>query len=133
MPTTKKTNRQETVVPAPRGIGIMQTVRRGRGVFALRNFKPDETIEIAPVILIPKRQLSALNKTALKDYYFNWGNGCVALAMGYGSLYNHASDPNAEFLCHPPSQSIRFTAVRRIVKGEEILIDYDCPLWFPVG
>lgn len=123
-------SRGETVIPCPEGLCIRRTPRRGRGVFALRRFRPDETIEIAPVLLIPDPQHTHLHKTELKDYYFKWGNGHAALALGFGSLYNHASDPNAEFLCHPASQSIRFTAARTIRKGEEITIDYDCPLWF---
>ena len=111
-------------------IELRRTARRGRGVFACRAFKPDDLIEEAPVVLVAEAHRRLLARTALKDYYFNWGNGWIAVAFGLGSFYNHADMPNAEFRCCPATETIRFTAARAIRAGEEIRIDYDCPLWF---
>ena len=38
-----------------------------------------------------------LAETVLKDYCFNWAEGKVALALGYGSIYNHSYRPNARY------------------------------------
>jgi hypothetical protein len=70
----------------------------GRGVFARRAFRKAESIEVCPVILLPgitdEAQLGGMRK-----YVFQWqetGNG-LAIALGYGSLYNHDPTPNATF------------------------------------
>jgi SET domain-containing protein len=145
MPTPKKTTRpnagrrpaslvprKKNILPPPADICVRLTPDRGRGVFALRDFAAGELIEAAPVIHLPGPQYKLLNKTGLKDYYFKWEKGRLAVALGFGSIYNHSEAPNAEFLCHPPTMTIRFTTSKPIPAGEEILVDYDCELWFDV-
>ena len=54
---------------------------------------------------------------------FGWGSGeSTALALGYGSLYNHSYAPNAETLETPDELII--TAQRMIGEGDEIFINY---------
>ena len=55
-------------------------------------------------------------------YVFGWGRASTALALGYGSLYNHSYAPNAETLETPAELVI--TAVRPIAQGDEIFINY---------
>ena len=50
------------------------------------------------------------------------GTDSTALALGYGSLYNHSYRPNAETLETPDELVI--TALHRIEPGEEIFINY---------
>ena len=59
------------------------------------------------------------------------------MALGYGSLYNHSFKPNARYTKGPAEMAIKFSALRDIAAGEEILINYngtpedDSPdLWF---
>ena len=48
------------------------------------------------MIVFPEKDLeSADGFSTLYHYCFEWGKGTVALAMGYGSIYNHSYSPNA--------------------------------------
>jgi hypothetical protein len=55
---------------------------------------------------------------------FEYGKGKVALALGFGSLYNHSYKPNARY-DDAPSQVKEFRALRDIKAGEEITINYN--------
>jgi uncharacterized protein len=99
----------------------------GRGVFAARDITAGEVIEICPVLLFPKDQLPYMRQTVLDDYYFDWGEDgeWYAVCLGYGSLYNHAYDPNAEYVMDFDALTIDFYCLRDIHPGEEIFVNYN--------
>jgi SET domain-containing protein len=101
----------------------------GRGVFANRSFQAGEIIEVCPVIPLTPREAGACSKTILDDYFFEWGprGEAYALALGFGSLFNHSDDPNAEFRRRIRDLQIEFRALVPIAKGEQITIDYGWP------
>jgi hypothetical protein len=113
---------------------------RGRGIFAARRFEPGETIEVCPVIALCEADARTLDGTGLYDYYFGWGEGgkAAAIALGYGSLYNHSFSPNAVHRKNVADSTISITAVEPIAAGEEIFIRYDTGsadeqrMWFEV-
>lgn len=120
-------------------ICVGSTNSRGRGVFARREIAAGESIEVCPVIVLGGAdEQELLDKTRLFDYYFAWGEHgeLAAVALGYGSLYNHSYHANADHICDVPGGEIRITAHRPIRRGEEITINYggrpDCPdpVWF---
>ena len=100
---------------------------KGRGVVAQRHFEAGETIERPPVIVIPPEEVALLRQTKLGSYYYEWGADCRqgAIALGYGSLYNHSYDPNARFVFHDDQDCLEFIALRDIEPGEEITINYN--------
>lgn len=106
-----------------------------RGVFAASKIEKDETIEISPVIILEFSEFIDSNWNLLFEYYF-WLDDYVVLALGYGSLYNHSSDPNCRYEISKEDMTIMFTATRNIAKDEEILFNYkqdspsNLPLWF---
>jgi uncharacterized protein len=114
--------------------------RYGRGIFAARTIQKGELIHQAPVIVCPGDQYKKLKKTALRNYYFNWGKNYdhVAIALGYGSLFNHSYSPNAMFENNLKEETVDFIAIKRIKAGEEIFVNYNGdpddkgPLWFDV-
>jgi SET domain-containing protein len=59
----------------------------------------------------------------------------VAVALGYGSLYNHSYQPNARY-DDESGQTKVFRAIRDIAPGEEIVVNYngepgdETPVWF---
>ena len=67
-----------------------------------------------------------LHQTVLHDYYFLWGKEQqqAAIALGFGSLYNHCSTPNAHYLADYDHLTFDFIALRDIEAGEEITVDY---------
>ena len=60
----------------------------------------------------------------------------AAIALGYGSLYNHSPLPCARYLKIFGADTVEFAAVRDIDSGREITVDYTDngrnPLWFPL-
>jgi SET domain-containing protein len=132
-----------SAVPAracPPAVTFAETGAKGRGVFALKDYQPAEHIETAPVIVIPAAQWPLMERTVLYHYGFMWGAGGedMAIALGYGSLYNHSYQPNARYVRHPEAGTIEFVALRPIWRGEEITVNYNGdpasadPLWFDV-
>ncbi len=114
---------------------------RGRGVFAARQFEPGETIEVCPVIVLTEADARTLDGTGLYDYYFGWGKDgkAAAIALGYGSLYNHSHSPNAVHRKNAADSTISVVAMKSIAPGEEIFIRYDTgaggdaqQMWFDV-
>lgn len=103
------------IAPSPLG---------GRGVFTSEPIAAGSIIEISPVIVVPAADKALIHKTHLHDYYFLWENGQCAIALGYGSLYNHAENPVAEYGMDYADQSISFYCIRSIGAGEEITINY---------
>lgn len=102
---------------------------RGRGVFAQRRFAAGEVVEVAPVVLCDGRfeQVPA----GVRELLFDWGALAGAgvhghgLALGYGSLYNHANPANLRYAADAEARTLRFVAAREIAPGEELTINYN--------
>ena len=114
---------------------------KGLGVFAAETIAADEIIECSPTIILQQSGRQPLQSDGLIDCYaYRWGsnNEGLALALGYGSLYNHSYQPNAVYRCDLENNLIEFRARREIVLGEEITVNYNrdpqdlSPLWFEV-
>jgi SET domain-containing protein len=99
----------------------------GKGVYAARDIEEGEVIEVCPIILFPLEQLTHIRQTVLDDYYFDWGDEgkWFALCLGYGSLYNHSYNPNAEYGMDFEAQTIDFYCIQDIPAGTEIFINYN--------
>lgn len=97
---------------------------KGRGVFA-RVLIPEGTVfERVPLLVIPAAEvLEGEDNRVLHDYVFEYKKD-VALALGYGSLYNHSYNPNARY-DDAGRQIKEFRALRDIHPGEEITINYN--------
>ncbi|MBK9256452.1 MAG: SET domain-containing protein-lysine N-methyltransferase [Saprospiraceae bacterium] len=108
------------------GLYILDSVQKGRGVYTSIDINEGDTIEICPVIVIPKAELPVIHKTILHDYYFLWGSEMdeCAIALGFGSLYNHEIHPNANFILDLESNTIDIEAIKNIPAGSEITLNY---------
>jgi SET domain-containing protein len=108
-------------------IGVRHIPGKGRGVVALRPLIAGQTIERPPVIVIPAEEAPLIRDTRLAHYYFEWGDDCrqAAIALGYGSLYNHSYSPNARYEFRESEECLEFIALREIAAGEEITINYN--------
>lgn len=110
----------------------------GRGVYCTSDIQAGELIELCPVIILSSDDREQIHKTHLHDYYFIWDykNKTAAIALGYGSLYNHSDTANAEFLNDYDVEMIKIQAIKDIKAHEEICIQYipfdesQYQLWF---
>jgi SET domain-containing protein len=114
----------------------------GRGVYARCNIKKYEIIERCPVIEVAKYDTSNLGESILVTYFFYFGRRKErsAIALGFGSIYNHSYEPNATYKIKITEKMIDFVAVKDIKKDSEITVNYNFgnpkdknPLWFEVG
>lgn len=104
---------------------IRRTSEKGWGVYARRSIACDTLIEEVPVLVFPTAQLYNPAGTArLGDYVYTWDDDHVALALGYGSLYNHSFEPNARYIDDEPCVK-QYFAIRDIAAGEEITVNYN--------
>lgn len=101
---------------------------KGRGVFAKEPIEEGRIIEVCPVIQVdyPEEGLP----DAIRRVIYHWGvlaqaPGVSALALGYGSLYNHANPANARYRASPDGGCLIVSAARRIERDEEITINYN--------
>ena len=125
----------------PGKIRLGLTAKKGRGVFASATIARGELVEVCPVIVIPAEQWHHVEPTVLALYIFNFGpeGEHAAIALGYGSLYNHSFAPNAEYNKSWDERLIRFTSLRDIAVDEEITVNYNgspgdrSEIWFEVA
>lgn len=112
----------------PNKIYVARSQIHGLGVFASEDIKKGEVFEITPILDVVKSKEEDLGKEFLYDYRFAYNkNGKttkLVLALGYGSLYNHSKDPNANWKLNEVLDMFEFYAVRDIKSGEEVLIYY---------
>ena len=111
---------------------------KGVGVFNELKIQKFDIIEYCPILIIPKNQVDIIRSTVLHDYYFLWDHNRAAIALGYGSLYNHSFSPNAEYIMDYSNNRIIVQALQDITAHEEITFNYNGDadatdaLWFQV-
>lgn len=135
----KKQKKVRIITPSlPGTIFVTRTADKGRGVFTNKRIKKGQTIEVCPMIVFDKKDRLAINDTFLYEYYFEWGNSTKkgALALGYGSIYNHSYNPNARYIPDFDLNILTFEAIRDIDAGEELTVNYNLdpddqsPVWW---
>jgi SET domain-containing protein len=95
-----------------------------RGVFATKDYKKNDIIEICPTISEETSKFDGI----LKDYIFKYDDKYSLLAFGFCSMYNHSDDYNALWTILSKNQ-IKMYATKDIKKGEEILTSYGEGYW----
>ncbi len=103
-------------------VSVKNSARHGFGVFAEKGIKKGEMIEQCYFIL------SKGYDHSLEDYYFA-ANKKYAVFLGYGSIYNHSCESNADYSININKRIATIKACKNIKKGEEILISYG-DTWF---
>jgi len=92
-------------------------------------------------MLISNKDRELLDLTNIFHYIFMWEDGMgeedlykhegkAAVALGLTSLLNHSDKPNAEVRKDYEKGEIKLVALREILPGEEVTIDYQMRLWF---
>src|SRR5437868_13805874 len=93
---------------------IDQSESRGRGVFTRERIPAGTIIEIAPVIVMEKKDRELLDKTLLHDYIFEWGKKSqqCCMALGLIPMYNHDYKSNCEYFMDFEDSTIMVKTVR---------------------
>lgn len=99
-------------------IFVKKSRTHGFGVFAAQTIKKGTLLEECYIIISRKG-----GDKALEDYYFDV-KGKYGVFLGYGSIYNHSDDPNADYFIYAKRRIAKIKAARTIRKGEEIFVSY---------
>ncbi len=99
--------------------------RKGLGVFTDVDIPAYVWIEVCPLVLLKDPWAEELDK-----FYYEWDDETCGLAMGLGSFYNHAVNPNATFMVgcvagYSKKPTVGIKALGRIKRGTEITINYN--------
>ena len=106
---------------------VDKTDSMGRGVYTAETIAPDTVVEVSPVIVMSADDRTYLDKTALHDYIFEWGDlkDKCCMALGLVPIYNHSYSSNCEYFMNYEEDVILVKTVRVIEKGEELTINYN--------
>lgn len=119
-------------------IEVRRSKNKGKGVFAMKDFERGDVIEICPCLTLTPTERKHLEKTVFNYYVYPWrSTRSAAVVLGYGSVYNHSYDPNADWKQDFRGTNMVYRAIKPIKKGEEITVNYngepddDTPIdWF---
>jgi len=107
-------------------VEVRRITKKGRGVFALKDFKEGEIIEKSPIINITPEERKHCEKTVLNFYIYPWrSTRSGSVVLGYGSIYNHSFDPNADWKQNFKEENMVYRALKDIKKEEEITVNYN--------
>lgn len=104
----------------------------GRGVFATDNIKEGELVERCPMVVMAHRMNYHKDPT-IWSYMFTSTCPCeeckrhgghFLMVLGYGQIYNHQDNNNAQIKFFLKEQYADITALRDIKKGDEIFVSY---------
>ena len=107
-----------------KNIYVKKSTVSGYGVFAGEDIKPNEMIEECCLLL-----RDTIDEEFMNVYFSTPAKKGYILPLGFGAIYNHSKDPNADYEFDPLNLLFRFIANRHIKKDDEIFIFYS-PLWF---
>lgn len=95
----------------------------GRGVYTQQTIPAGQIVEVCPVVLLDLKAQPFPG--TIRRLLYNWSKTHAALALGYGSLYNHSDRPNLSFKSNHQQLTITFNALNEIQPGEQLTISYD--------
>lgn len=101
---------------------------KGLGVFATKQIRSGENIEVCPVVIV-RADWDEMPEE-IQRIVFDWGrltNGPPAscVALGWGSMYNHANPANVRYAAHADGRCMVFSAARDIGAGDELTVNYN--------
>ena len=113
-------------------ISPAQGLGRGeRGLFAKKNYKKGDIIEICPTLKLNGTDID--NKSILHTYFFTPNDKTKTnslLALGYCGLINHStSKQNCSWIVTDDDNNITMYATKDIANGEEFFTSYGENYW----
>jgi hypothetical protein len=111
----------------------------GWGVFATEFIAEGEIIELAPIILMPKKLIDVAiwacqaegipNKDLMIDQYCIKWKEDMACPLGWVGLYNHSDNNNANFIGNFESNLIGVQTIKDLNPCQQVLVYYSSD-WF---
>ncbi|KAF2862767.1 SET domain-containing protein [Piedraia hortae CBS 480.64] len=125
-----------TVLQRSSNIHLVSDTPKGRAIYANEPIPSGTIIDTCPVLVLPSSEEEFIRKTQLWHYTYHWPGSdpatiCQAVVFGLGSLFNHSRrNQNVGWMRNLEKQTITYTALRDIEKGEELCVSYGDDLTF---
>jgi SET domain-containing protein len=106
-------------------IEVRDSEIHGRGVFAKENIPAGTLIEECHYMPLERKWDDM--ETILQEYVFAWPKvnwKMSVIVLGFGSIYNHSRNNNADWDTDIEKDVFRFFTVKDIYKDEEICTNY---------
>jgi len=115
-----------------RKIKVGNSKVQGRGVFATEDIKQGELVERCPMVIMAHRMNYHKDPTIWSHMFTNTcpceeckkHGGHFLMVLGYGQIYNHQDDNNAQIKFALKEQYADIIALKDIGKGEEVFVSY---------
>jgi hypothetical protein len=111
-------------------ISVYRDVRKGFCVCVNDNVSKGTLLCINVVGTIGPLDLNV--KSKFNSYPMWWNKKTDVIAFGPINLLNHSGKPNVLLTRDRKNMLIKMYAGRNLKSGEELVVDYDCDLWFEV-
>jgi uncharacterized protein len=100
----------------------------GRGAFAVKAVREGDILERCPAIEVTA---SDVGGELLNYVFYGSSENRRLVAMGYGMLFNHSSEPNVAYYREdgPLGAELIIYALRSIRRGEELFYNYGDEWW----
>ncbi len=109
---------------------VKMTEKKGRGVFALVDFRVGDVVEVCPAIATLRYEDCP---DPLEPFPYEWSKTKCAVVGGLASFYNHNPvSPNVDYYLDKKSKSYIFTCIAPIAIGDELCFDYSVDVEFEV-
>lgn len=101
----------------------------GRGVYAKKDFKAGDVIEVCPYLV--EKEAENIDDSVISDYVFNYveGDSKRSIVLGLCSMYNHSDNHNVVYKQLTDPHDMVYVALMDIQKGEELFINYGDNYW----
>lgn len=98
----------------------------GRGLVSCKDLKKGQVVHIAEIIHLNPKDAKTVSKTLLGSYVYALVGNSVGIALGLGSLFNHAEDNNVNFevILRKGRYMIKYTARKDIRVGQQLFLNY---------
>lgn len=104
-------------------VNIKTTKKYGRGLYASKNLKKGQVIEVCELLVLSQIDTIRVDKTDLKWYVFKYNDVQDCLVLGNGELFNHSNNANVSYQII--NNKMYFVAKRNIKKGRQLFTDYN--------
>ena len=118
------------MLKVPSNLYVKQVKGKGYGVFSSEDISKGSVIETCYCIKVGSQQ-----SPEIMDYAFNYPKGKLlpeaelVLPLGFGCIYNHDEDNNADWQNSVRPYHFNFVALRDIKAHEEICTYYGSTYW----
>lgn len=113
----------------PTKVKVVEIKGKGLVVIATDKILKDEIIEICPLIMLSEEEANFIKSSdtnVLKFYILELtAINKHVLHLGYGLIYNHSFEPNADIEYVENTRFLIFRAIKDIIIDEEITYNYN--------